>query len=128
MSMERKDLLGLLEGWFNDAHRDLGLRCRTPENCRKAYREIKQLIQKPEIDEKWLENKTFEMIDIVSKGNILEAMRFIKSIISVIPREKKAEVNRMFLEKMAEESVYILHQEMASFFEKKFKEAGVKIK
>lgn len=40
---------------------------------------------------------------------------------------QKSEVTEEWIEKMVEESAYILHQDKYTFFERKFKEVGVEI-
>ncbi|GAI99562.1 unnamed protein product [marine sediment metagenome] len=41
--------------------------------------------------------------------------------------QKKLFVTKEFVEKMVEESVYVLHKDMKVFYERKFKEAGARI-
>lgn len=56
--------------------------CLWCEDCvEKLARRLKQ---KPGVTNKWIEEKTMEMIDIVSKGKILESMTFIRSIVKEI--------------------------------------------
>ena len=63
------------------------------EKCRQAYQQIKEMIQKPEVHQttrltiipnEWLQEKTKELIDIISKGEIEKAVNFIRSCVEEI--------------------------------------------
>jgi len=74
--MNKEKLLRLL-----DAMHQL---CETENWCyetEQTYLQIVALIKKPQVTEEWIQEKTMEMIDIISNGEIGEAMSFIRSLV-----------------------------------------------
>ena len=51
---------------------------------KQAYQQIKEMIQKPRITEGWIEEKAFEVYDLVHKGEILLVKKFIRSLVKEI--------------------------------------------
>jgi len=54
-----------------------------------------------------------------------QAYQQIKEMIRV--EKKKLFVTKEFVEKMVDESVYVLHEDMGEFYKNKFKEVGAKV-
>ena len=72
-----------------------------------------------------------EKNDIVNRYTTLihDASPFmLKQLIRKLIKEiEKPKVNEAFIWKMVDDSVFILHQERAEFYKKKFKEAGFEV-
>jgi len=56
---------------------------------KKCVEAIPEAELKLDVDNKYIENKTVEMIEIISKGKILEAMSFIRSFINELQEKIK---------------------------------------
>lgn len=54
------------------------------ERINQAEVQIVALIKKPQVTEEWIQEKTFEMIALISNNKILEAMSFIRSLVEEI--------------------------------------------
>jgi len=52
------------------------------DTCKALVLKLEE--KKKTVTNKWIEEKTMEMIDIVSKGKILESMSFIRSLVQEI--------------------------------------------
>ena len=78
MSDERKELIKRLDAYFTE-HLIMA-----SQEVRDLFREVRVAIQhQPEIDDmdEYIQDKTQELIDIISKVEMEEAMSFIKGII-----------------------------------------------
>jgi len=80
------------------------------ERDKQAYQQIKERVQ----DYTEHQELTANYIDIVI--DLYDQL------------EQKKAVTEKFVEKMVEESIYVLHKDMGEFYKRKFKEAGVEVK
>jgi len=140
----------------NDAKRVYGGRKKCPcqEICEQAYQQIREMIKgraeqeeiearyidividlydqleqmKPQVTEEWYEEKAIELYNLLyyKTFNMQQVKDSIHSLVEEIPA-KKATVDEEFVEKMVEESVYVLHKDMKVFYERKLKEVGVEV-
>ena len=85
----REELLAHLDWWRKVAH--IGSTCERGNTCNQAYKQIKALIQKPEMDEKFIEEKAREMFNAVDANYVIypkEAKNFIRSLIEEISSQE----------------------------------------
>jgi len=101
----------------------------------KVRAKIMALLE-PGVTEDWIEEKAkrlYEIVQLVGSSArqwiehdkdeyIHDFKDFIRTLV-----KKKPEVTEEFVEKMVDESVYVLHKDKHVFFKRKLKEAGVEV-
>jgi len=60
--LSKEELLKYLKNLHNDLHKPPYEKCHKNQYCRKAYQQIKELIQKPKVTEEWIEEKAEELL------------------------------------------------------------------
>ena len=135
--LSKEELLSRLSLWVSELKTSVGW-----DNIEEqAYQQIKELIQKPEVTEEWIEEKARAMYQtsIIFPHNTPETIvykckEFIRSLVEEVPAEK-ATVMEEFVEKWRD---YLLqrfpvnttgnaHNDWLSELKQMLKEAGVHI-
>ena len=94
--LSKEELLKYLKNLHNDLHKPPHEKCHKNQYCRKAYQQIKELIQKPEDYEKNLADCT-EAIDILIKQHEELCDELVK-----LYQQQKPQVTEEFVEKWAD--------------------------
>ena len=101
MKLKREELLAQIDYWGNECrncaeHHNYSCETGCPHQprCEQAYQQIREMIQKPEVTEEWIEEKAGELSemslywDVDSKRtwniNKTEAKDFIRSLVEAI--------------------------------------------